>query len=246
MRTVIQILYAAFLAVILGLFIALIPTPYQPYPIQGCEDQENTYRPEKSQSVTIIIVREVGCFIHKNRDDIAATSTLTIAIFTIVLVIFTVRLARATKIAALAAKDSADILPALERAYMFPGFTTENPFFAGGTIRVHLLVINQGKTPGFLKETCGRFTEEEPSGEIATYEGGEIHNWDNVIPGDNKPLELDQFYRSPMRGKKIFFSGYIRYKDIFGKLHTSRICAAFTNGQISFQTAGTPVWSAYD
>jgi hypothetical protein len=43
--------------------------------------------------------------IHENRDDIAAVSTTVIAIFTIVLVYFTIKLAGSTRIAADAANN---------------------------------------------------------------------------------------------------------------------------------------------
>src|SRR5664280_2084121 len=49
----------------------------------------------------------IGPFIHANESDITAVSTLFIAVFTAVLGIFTVRLARSTRIAANEAKVAA-------------------------------------------------------------------------------------------------------------------------------------------
>jgi hypothetical protein len=59
-------------------------------------------------------------FIHVNRDDINAVSTIVIAIFTTVLGIFTISLARSTHIAAEAAKLNAEALMAAEGAHLCP------------------------------------------------------------------------------------------------------------------------------
>jgi hypothetical protein len=52
-------------------------------------------------------------------DEWTAAATVVIALFTTILGLFTVSLARSTRVAAQAAEKSADALPAMERAYLF-------------------------------------------------------------------------------------------------------------------------------
>jgi hypothetical protein len=69
---------------------------------------------------TVIVgLHDAGGFVKGFHDEITAVSTVVIAIFTIVLGVFTVSLSGSTRIAAEAAKDSADALTQSERAQLF-------------------------------------------------------------------------------------------------------------------------------
>jgi hypothetical protein len=64
--------------------------------------------------------------IAENNAVVSAVATVVIAVFTAILGLFTMSLARSTGIAAAAAKQSADHIPKVERAYLFgaPRFTS--------------------------------------------------------------------------------------------------------------------------
>jgi hypothetical protein len=107
---------------------------------------------------------DVKEFIHENRDDINAVSTIFIAAFTIILGLFTISLARSTRIAANAAKEAADAVSAVERARFFivveehnlshlvRTFQNVGRLTPGENISIKFCFKNYGKTPGILKE----------------------------------------------------------------------------------------------
>ena len=67
-----------------------------------------------------------GDFTDKKQGAITAVATIIIALFTAILGSFTIGLARATKIAAIAAKQNAQGLIDAERAHLYPIMKSEN------------------------------------------------------------------------------------------------------------------------
>lgn len=87
----------------------------QPASLAAAEDaQKDWCRPqqtyfdsyERASSSLKFAVRELGGAIHCNRDDIASASTVIIALFTVVIVCYTISLAKSTKFSALIAEKA--------------------------------------------------------------------------------------------------------------------------------------------
>ena len=77
-----QALCAVLLAVCIGFVVSLTPTPYQKYPIDGCEESQTTYDKNKSEpGIFALVAWRVICGVHNNREDINAWSVLVIAAF---------------------------------------------------------------------------------------------------------------------------------------------------------------------
>jgi hypothetical protein len=108
LKTINQVLLAALIAVCIGFVVSLTPTPHQKYPIESCDTPDKPYDKDERHGAVFVMTRRVVCFVDRNKDDINAWATLTIAAFTAILSIFTVRLARSTKIAADAARQASE------------------------------------------------------------------------------------------------------------------------------------------
>jgi hypothetical protein len=66
----------------------------QPIKQSGKNQKEASHAEKDDASIVDAIINSTGDFIHRNRDEITASSTFIIAVFTAVLGIFTVSLAR--------------------------------------------------------------------------------------------------------------------------------------------------------
>jgi hypothetical protein len=108
-------------ACVITILISSLPVPGQKYQIDTCEGPTTTYDKEEGPNRVLIAGRRIFCAVHDNREDINAWSTLAIAFGTIILGIFTIWVARSTKIAAAAAAKAADVAEQaiLERPHIF-------------------------------------------------------------------------------------------------------------------------------
>jgi hypothetical protein len=149
-------------------------SPLQPcnLPLQQHGEAGKTNESAKeycSAGKVVALWRGVGQTIDSWHDDLTAASTIVIAVFTTILGIFTVSLARSTRIAADSSKESAVALTQSERAHVF--ITIINQRFmeswteaelnrvtsnnmVGVPVSVEFAFKNYGKTPAILKEVC--------------------------------------------------------------------------------------------
>jgi hypothetical protein len=178
------------------------------------------------------------------REDISAFSALTIAIFTIVLVVFNGRLATSTRIAADAAKKAADALPALERAHIFvePTIAMRESFYDhdirdkpdtevlwhSGASTAEYRIVNYGKTPAILKSLDVRITHHKGAPDNRAHLRSRFLGGEKLInSGDGDSDEISIDYQWTVADSKLFISGKtwvwfygsIRYDDIFGVEH---------------------------
>jgi hypothetical protein len=149
---------------------------------------------------------------------------------------------KATKVAADAAKDSADALPAIERAYLFVKVTMEKPHDVNigtdeepGGNSVNLVITNHGKTPALITEALYNvkpFTNDDkidkflakkipdriPSGTVI-FDSKEIKEFSIDFP-------LTHISWKQIMSKQLNLSclGYICYEDIFGNPHKTIFC----------------------
>ncbi len=127
----------------------------------------------------------------------------------------------------------------LERARLFMNFMT--PVINGDGIKLPYSISNHGKTTGILYELICAFSLNEPMGVVPTYGDATLMKFDNAIaPGPNVTQPTGNLV-CPLRGVQ-YCSGYISYKDIFGRSHTSRFCIKF--GIDALSVAGSPEWNS--
>jgi hypothetical protein len=151
------------------------------------------------------------------------------------------RIARAT---ARDSKKTAEIRKQIERAYMGIKVGREEvkvePLFA--TIRP--VIVNTGKTVGFITGYCDCFTLELP--ETVSYEGSGLVEYPLLmVSADGGETELPETH-SPEGINKFFFFGYITYDDMFGDSHINRFCYWFNLSTGLSQPAGGKEWHAWD
>jgi hypothetical protein len=91
-------------------WLASLPSPScEPPKPSGKAEQTSNNLKKDCPTIFGAVITYIGHFIHDNRDEITASSTVIIAFFTAILGVYTVRLAKSTRIAAIAAKDSANV-----------------------------------------------------------------------------------------------------------------------------------------
>ena len=157
-----------------------------------------------------------------------------LALSTLLLWIYTRRVANAAKIAA-------EDLPAVERAYVFGGPT--DLFLLHDQASVRLAMQNYGKTPAVIREWLVEFMAQEPRGRKPGYDGSKRTVTNEVL----EPFKLfspPTVFRSEIAAP-FHIVGYIVYDDVFRHSHTTRFCVAVArDGKAAF--AGHPEWNAYD
>ncbi|MDE2232527.1 MAG: hypothetical protein KGJ90_00145 [Patescibacteria group bacterium] len=187
--------------------------PYQKNQGTSADTNQSKRPPNDNPSVFLA----VGAWANARHDAIEAISAIVSAFFAFVLTGSTIGLWIVTGRAANAAKAAADDLPRVERAYLFTGVMIR--VGPGRTGDVNLLVLNVGKTPGFLESMYGEFSEIEPTKETGT---GALYSTDVVLSSGER-LENPPIFQAADAIAKYFY-GHISYRDIFKKSHTSRFC----------------------
>jgi hypothetical protein len=212
----------------------------------------------------IWFLKTIRYTIHENREDLVASGTIILAIFTIVLALAARQQAILTRDAVEAAITTARIaeraLTELEAPHAYIRVRT-----SGIALRVinesrsvefgDLLFdfINYGRTPSHITEffTDTHFSEEEvpppitdlttvdrtilPWGVVAAPNGGITKQYIHNIP----PPFLEgrpAFFTS--EAERFYFFGFFRYTDIFGGNYVSGFCFLFNQMDNSFIRAG--------
>ena len=163
-----------------------------------------------------------------------AALTALLGLSTLLLWIYTRRVANAARIAAAH-------IPAVERAYVFGGPT--DLFLLHDQATVRLAMQNYGKTPAVIREWLVEFMAQEPRGRKPGYDGSKRTVTNEVL----EPFKLfspPTVFRSEIAAP-FHIVGYIVYDDVFRHSHTTRFCVAVArDGKAAF--AGHPEWNAYD
>jgi hypothetical protein len=162
------------------------------------------------------------------------TFTALLALSTLLLWIYTRRVANAARIAA-------EHLPAVERAYIFGGPT--DLFLLHDQASVRLAMQNYGKTPAVIREWLVEFVAQEPHGKKPAYDGTKRTTTNEIL----EPFKLyspPTVFRSEIPAP-FFIVGYILYDDVFRQSHTTRFCVSVgRDGKAAY--AGHPAWNEYD
>ena len=160
--------------------------------------------------------------------------TALLALSTLLLWVYTRRLANA-------AKAAAEHVPAVERAYVFGGPT--DLFLLHDQATVRLAMQNYGKTPAVIREWLVEFLAQEPRGRKPGYDASK-RTVTNEILEPFKLFSPATVFRSEIPSP-FYIVGYIVYDDVFRKTHTTRFCVGVArDGKAAF--SGHPEWNAYD
>ncbi len=120
-----------------------------------------------------------------------------------------------------------------------------NLIWQTGAVRV--LAVNQGRTPAVVTFVHGEFSDKEPMGEIPSYNLGEgDYACDfalsaNSLPG-NGVLPAEWIFD----WRQQFFFGFLEYRDVFDRKHTSRFCAKLLPEEKKFDIAGSAAYREFD
>ena len=182
-----------------------------------------------------------GDFTDKKQGAITAVATIIIALFTAILGSFTIGLARATKIAAIAAKQNAQgLINDAERAHLYPimksenltkeltavFFYTSNPEMDEGFVpnqNVEFTIKNLGRTPGVIIDLSYSIIQAAPSNATWNYSANDVP-YVAINGGDELP-DLRCRYDGPFRlanaklaangTEPLFFYGRAIYMTAF-------------------------------
>ena len=177
---------------------------------------------------------QAGEFLFGSVERGLAVLTALLALSTLLLWIYTRRVANAARLAA-------EHVPAVERAYVFGGPT--DLFLIHDQATVRLAMQNYGKTPAVIREWLVEFLAQEPHGRKPSYDASKKTVTNEIL----EPFKLFSpatVFRSETSAP-FYIVGYIVYDDVFRRSHTTRFCVGVArDGKAAF--AGTPEWNAYD
>lgn len=184
--------------------------------------------------------------------DSVGLYTLVLAAFTALLVVvsgvqgyFLLHANKTARIAAEAAKKSADIIPAIERPYLFvKGMTAFVPegqyaYPSQNTPRypsVEAAFFNYGRTPANIAEAAifVRILDHMPTDADAVHVlvGEGSKSTIEVIIGPDREWSFPTARCiEPISefgvGKALYCWGYIKYRDIFGNIHPTNFCRQY-------------------
>ena len=157
-----------------------------------------------------------------------------LALSTLLLWVYTRRVANAAKLAA-------EHLPAVERAYVFGGPT--DLFLLHDQASVRLAMQNYGKTPAVIREWSVQFVAQEPRGGRPAYDKSKRTTTNEIL----EPFKLfspPTVFRSEIAAP-FYIVGYIGYEDVFRQSHTTRFCVGVArDGKAAY--AGHAEWNVFD
>ena len=142
-----------------------------------------------------------------------------------------IRTLRATEIAANAAKDSADALPAIERAYVFVVPKIKPVLLADGKFGVEYYFVNHGKTPAVIDGIEIHFSPlASPPDNTSFLANIPQANGSVIGTGERWPSSQDGIINpsaetASITGEAIelnWFHGTITYTDVFGRARHTR------------------------
>jgi hypothetical protein len=162
------------------------------------------------------------------------TFTALLAFSTLLLWIYTRRVANAARVAA-------EHLPAVERAYVFGGPT--DLFLLHDQASVRLAMQNYGKTPAVIREWLVEFVAQEPRGSKPGYDRTKKTATNEIL----EPFKLfspPKVFRSEIPAP-FYIVGYITYDDVFRQSHTTKFCVGVArDGKAAY--AGHAAWNVFD
>jgi hypothetical protein len=200
---------------------------------------------------------------NRTWEDPVAFYTFILGIFTALLaivsatqIVFLVRTDKITRVSARAAQQSADALPAIERAYVFLHVNSARhrlkPIETMGpaprilpveSLNIHFHFINHGKTPAVLTELRAgvkRQADDLPPDawtQLSTANlsmnvvaGGDTFPKDGYRVADREPI-TDTDGDAILEGKLFaYFFGRVAYQDVFGTDHVTQFCWRLDRG----------------
>ncbi len=175
-----------------------------------------------------------GALVFSSVDRVLIILLALLTLSTLLLLIYTRRVANA-------AKAAAGHIPAVERAYVFGGPT--DLFLLHDQATVRLAMQNYGKTPAVIREWLVEFLAQEPRGRTPSYDESKKTVTNEIL----EPFKLFSpaaVFRSDVPAP-FYIVGYIIYDDVFRRSHTTRFCVAVArDGKAAF--GGQSAWNAYD
>jgi len=149
--------------------------------------------------------------------------------------------ARAATLGAEAAQVSSATERDVERAYVFGGVEkmTINP---GKTVsRIHIHMVNMGRTPARIRQINFGRRDLGPMPEIPDHEVVKSHLTDSVLKaGETGKITI---YETRKINGIIF--GTIYFFDVFRNQHESRFCVEYDSVKNTCITAGNEAWNRY-
>jgi hypothetical protein len=240
-------------------------------PVQLCElspqqhsENSKTYESAKeycSAGKVVALWRAVGWLIDSWHDDLTAAATIVIAIFTTILGIFTVGLARSTRLAANAADLSARAAITIELPIIRAepdGFSWGRRHAGGPTIDSfgidRLVFSNLGRTKAIPLEVHFGFTVGDQLPETPIYTFSKAFSVDAILEADplSKNLREFEFDVAPdlfdglrTSSTRLWFYCNLVYLDFMQGRHEAGFCwERWQNpGSGGFRTDPTPAYS---
>lgn len=184
-------------------------------------------------------------FLEDHNGAITALATVVIGVFTVVLAQSTNKLWEESKKAtesaekaALAAKSSADVLPLIERAYVFAKVRFDKGvpsiFRSDGTYSFTVLFVNRGKTPAVISMLRGYATVADvPPIQLNTIprpaaeplpEGLVIASGNAFSQTVMAHITNDDLRDLNDRSRRLYCVGLIKYRDILGEDRETGFC----------------------
>jgi hypothetical protein len=220
-------------AVGVGLVLLLFSAWLSGFHGEICEQNKSGQEQCTVHNLAILIFFYVGRFLENSAVVVTALATGIIGYFTYTLSQSTKNMWSATQIAAVAAQKSAEVLPVIEGAYVYPDILGENiasnlqnlahPMVTSRALRLEFQFKNFGKTPAILHHfqadlihfDQGHMRSKDAEGRIAkkiVLGAGEAEKLQTEI-GDFGKEEA----ASVMAGHtRLSFTGYVVYGDVFG------------------------------
>jgi hypothetical protein len=145
----------------------------------------------------------------------------------------------------------------LERALVFTGPTNIGGKESSGLTRygshiwktgaVRILAVNQGRTPALVTFAHGEFSDAEPTGASPSYDMGKgDYLCDFALAANSLPNSGALPAEWIFDWRDQFFFGFVEYRDVFGKMHTSRFCAKLIPEKQQYDIAGSAAYRAFD
>lgn len=226
--------------------------PCNNHPDQNTGEQSANNNCAANRSVTLRFLgpafRSIYDFAEHYDKAIISISTAFIAVFTIVLGIFTVRLSGSTRIAADAADLSARASIAVEAPIVaaidiglkrYTTWTGMDPAqLPRESCDIYVQVENFGRTPAILLRSCvnWKIIESLPAtpdyGAIKDYGIGSVIKADEnktFTTGSRAVTFTDDQISEVSDGKKLLWVfGFVEFRDFTGNIHTTGYCASWT------------------
>jgi hypothetical protein len=144
-------------------------------------------------------------------------------------------------------KTARTTLRDLERAWLVSGPLHNTVAIIQNNItRVHLTATNDGRSRAIAKELAVVFFDQEPTAKVPNYKGAKIFKMELVIHPDNVMCAMPNWFHEYNGTNPFHCAGYLRYADVFGRLHTTRWCSIIDPQARTLETSGPLAWNEDD